>query len=191
MSNDIQEALGMNFVAADYPDDGNGDGDFKPLTPGWYPAEIEKTGIKRTNADDGRYLNVQFCILGEVYSGRKVFEMYNIDNPSTACQAMGRKQLGKLCCAVGLPDLGDSQRLIGKTVMIKTAVKAAVMEMVNGIKVEKYKADTEIKEYKAPGAATTSPKPTSKPPVADTVASAPEQGEAPSTTSAPGKMPWE
>ena len=188
MSNDIQEALGMEFNPEDVDTSGM-DNDFQPLKPAWYPAEIEHAEVVSKEPDKSG-LKLQFVVLGDAYSGRKVFGYINLKNPSTTCENIGKAELATLCTAVGCPGLRSTDQLLTKTLMIKTAVKAAVMEMVNGIKVEKYKADTEIKEYKAPGATTGDVVKLpliDKPPVAETVASAPKQ----EVTGGPGKMPWE
>jgi len=185
MSNDIQAELGAEFIPADVDTSGT-DGDFQPFKPAWYPAEIEQAEVVSKEPGVKSGLKLQFVVLGDVYSGRKVFGYINLKNPSATCENIGRAELATLCSAIGCPGLKSTDQLLSKTLMIKTAVKAAVMETVNGVKTEKYKADTVIKNYKAVGTATTSPKPASEPPVAETVASKPKQ----EVSGAP-KMPWE
>ena len=183
-SNDIQAELGGQVFVPENEE--KQDDEFKPLKPAWYPAEIEKAEVTKTKDEMGSYLKIQFVVLGEVNSGRKIFTNINLKNKNETCVQIGHKELATLCSAIGCPGLKSTDQLLSKTLMIKTAVKAAVMETVNGVKTEKYKADTVIKNYKAVGAATTSPKPASKPPVAETVASKPA-----TDTAKPAKMPWE
>ena len=178
MSNDIQEALGADFNPDDY--NNQPDNDFTPLTPGWYPAEFERAETCQTKDERGSYLKLQLVILGEKYSGRKVFDNINLKNDSAKCVGMGIAQLTKIAKVYGKTIMDIKvEHMLGQMIQIKTAVRAAKGD---------YPADTEIKDYKAPGAATTKPRPAQdKPPVAETVASAPKQ----EVTGGPGKMPWE
>ena len=176
MSNDIQEALGMEFNPADYE---NQDNDFTPLTPGWYPAEFERAEICQTKDETGSYLNVQFVILGDKYNGRKVFTKIHLKNNSAKCVGRGIREMTKIAEIYGKTIMTIKiEHMLGQMIQIKTAVQPATGD---------FKAETVVRDYKATGATTASPKPASKPPVAETVASKPT-----STAEAkPDKMPWE
>ena len=174
-NNDIQAELGADFNPDDYEDQDN---DFTPLTPGWYPAEFERAEICQTKDERGSYLKIQLVILGNKYNGRKVFSNINLKNDSAKCVGMGIAELKKIAKVYGKTVMDIKvEHMLGQMIQIRTAVKAAQGN---------FPADTVIKDYKAVGTATTSPKPASEPPVAETVASKPKQ----EVSGAP-KMPWE
>ena len=178
-SNDIQAELGGQVFVPENEE--KQDDEFKPLKPAWYPAEIEKAEVTKTKDEMGSYLKIQFVVLGEVNSGRKIFTNINLKNKNETCVQIGHKELATLCASVGVPGLTSSDQLIGKMVQIKTAVRAAKGD---------YPADTVVKSYKALGATTAKPKPAQDaPPVAETVASVHDSAK--TVEAMPAKMPWE
>lgn len=161
---------------------------FTPLPPGSYPVEIESVEIKDTKAGTGKYLKVQYNVIGEDYNGRKLFDQINILNPSEKAQEIGRRQLADLARACDIPFLDDEDMLIGKQLEVRVKVKQE----------KDREPDNEIKGYKplGGGAQTEAPAKQAAPPAQKQAAApaaekkpAPEQQPKPKSTG--GKMPWE
>lgn len=177
--NDVQAELGAAFNPAEY--EHAGDNDFAPLTPGWYPAEIEKAGVAKTKDETGSYLKVQFTVLGDKYNGRKVFTNINLKNKSSDAENIGRRELATLCSVVGIPGLQSSQQLIGQILQIRTAVQAAKGD---------YPAGTVVKGYKAAGAVAQPPASATGAGMAN-VQPAPQSAPKATTKAVSGGMPWD
>lgn len=85
--------------------------DFSPLPDGQYPAIVTVSEIKDTKAGNGQFLALTFEVIDGDHKGRKVWANLNIQNPSAACEKIGRAQLASLCKAVGVMNPQDSQEL--------------------------------------------------------------------------------
>ena len=154
--------LGITINKADLPEDSQGD--YSPIPDGWYTTQVTGAELKDTKAGTGQYIKVEHTIVGEQFSGRKVWGNINIQNPNEKAEEIGRQQLNKLMTAIGLNMLEDTDELVGKDVSIKLKIK----EASGG-----YDASNEVKGYKASGSA------------------APAGGpSAPSAPAGAGKPPW-
>lgn len=150
--------LGQTFDANELPQ-GNG-GNYDPLPPGWYTANITASELKPTKDGSGQYIKVRYDITGPTHQGRVVFGNLNIKNASAKAEEIGRQQLGELMRAIGLAKVTDTDQLIGGVLQIKLDVRAAT---------EQYAAQNEVKGFKA----ITGSAPTFAAPAASTAASAP------------------
>ena len=81
--------------------------------PGKYVLEITDTDLKPTKAGDGEYLSVEFTVDEGPHKGRKVWENFNLSNPSAEAERIAKSQFAALCLAVGRPRVGDSIELHG------------------------------------------------------------------------------
>jgi hypothetical protein len=177
------------------PEEHEATGDFTPLPPGWYSAEIEKAEIKDTKTSGGKMLKIQYSIVGEKFNGRKIFESINILNASEAAQAIGRRQLADIARACNIALLDDEDQLLAQTIEIKLAVKHD----------EGYDPDNEVKGHRPLGGKTATPPagkaaaPGATEPTEAAPSDAPPKAKAPAKTEkkapaakpAGGKMPWE
>lgn len=75
--------------------------DYEPLPPGKYTAEVISSEVVPTSKGDGKILKLTFSVLDKEFSGRKVFENLNIENPSEMAQQIARGMLSALCRACG------------------------------------------------------------------------------------------
>lgn len=156
-----------------------GESNFAPLPDGWYTAQISKAEVKKTKDGTGSYVNIQYAILGPTHAGRVVFGMITVTNKNPKAEEIGEQEMTKLRGALGIARLTDSDQLIGGSLLIKIAVKPAVMEtLANGQKVEKYPEINEIKGYKAIEGGTI-PKPASSVPSFSKPAEPKTEGSAP------------
>ena len=130
--------LGEDFDAREHD---TGDGDFDVIPPGVYEAEITGSELKDTNAGDGKYISLEYTILGPNNSGRKVWHNLNIVNKNDKAVKISKSQLSKIALSVGVPVLKDTSQLHQKPMKIKIAVKKGT---------EKYPEDrNEIKSFYA------------------------------------------
>jgi len=114
-------SLGETFEVSALPQ-GN-TGNFEPLPPGWYSANMSAAEIKDTKNGTGKYIALRYDILGPTHQGRVVFGNLNIRNQSPKAEEIGRQQLGDICRAIGLSHVGDTDQLIGNSLMIKLDVE--------------------------------------------------------------------
>lgn len=118
-----------NFFGTDgfaIPDDCDKD-DYGIIPPGWYPVEIKNVEIKPTKAGDGKLMKVEFSIIGENYTGRRVWNNINFQNKSKEAQAIGQRQLGRLLLACGFDQndrLTTEQTLLGMQLDINVIIEA-------------------------------------------------------------------
>lgn len=124
-------------------EENEGGNDFDVIPPAWYTVEIEKAEVKETKARNGKYLNVTLSIIGEHYSGRKLFCRYNLENPNPKAVEIGRRELAALIQACGLLVVDDSSELTGHNVEVKVVVKSE----------EGHEPDNEVKGYRPVGGA--------------------------------------
>ena len=162
--------LGQTFDVNTLPE-GNG-GNYDPLPPGWYTANITQAELKTTAAGDGQYIKLRYDITGPSHQGRVVFGNLNIKNASAKAEEIGRQQLGELMRSIGLAKVTDTDQLIGGSLQIKLDVRAAT---------EQYPAQNEVKGFKAITG--------SAPTFAAPAASAPTAASAPAASGS-STAPW-
>lgn len=140
---------------------------FAPIPAGVYTAQIVESEIRALKSGNGEALALQFEILGNQYSGRKIFANLNINHTNKDAERISQEQLSAICHAVGVLQLQDSSQLHHKPLNIRVKIR----------KQDGYEDRNEISGYDAAtGAVAGSPNPS--------------QAQAPATGGAPRK-PWE
>ena len=157
--------LGETFEVSALPQ-GN-TGNFDPLPPGWYSATMSAAEIKNTKTGTGQYIALRYDITGPTHQGRVVFGNLNIRNQSQKAEEIGRQQLGDICRAIGLARVGDTDQLIGNSLMIKLDIE----------KSEQYGDKNQVKGFK---------------PISGGAPSVPVRSNVQNVTAAPAKAapPW-
>lgn len=135
--------LGQTFDVNEMPE---GNGNFEPLPPGWYNANITQAELKATNDGTGQYIKMRYDITGPTHQGRVVFGNLNIKNASAKAEEIGRQQLGDVMCAIGLAKVTDTDQLIGGSLQIKLKIREARTDEKTG---KTYDASNEVKAYRA------------------------------------------
>lgn len=171
MSGDIE-----NIVGDFKPEDNAGETGFQPIPKQWLPMQIEKCEIKETKARTGKYLKLQFCIIGDAFAGRKLFKNINLSNPNPTCVEIGRRELANLGLALGLTSIKDTTDLIDKIVMGEVVIKQE----------QGRDPENEIKQYR-PVNGTAAPAPAAAPAAAPKPAAAPAAKQAKAPAQIP---PW-
>tara|TARA_Y100001937_G_scaffold73059_1_gene99349 strand:+ start:1618 stop:2097 length:480 start_codon:yes stop_codon:yes gene_type:complete len=92
---------GFRFDPNEVEDD-NDSGGFQPVPDGVYSVIIDSAEIKDTRRGDGKYLSLAFRIVSMKNHGRLIFNNYNFINPSEKAVQIARKEMKKLCKAVGI-----------------------------------------------------------------------------------------
>jgi hypothetical protein len=129
--------LGQTFNADELP---QGNGNYDPLPPGWYNANITAAELKPTKDGSGQYIKIRYDITGPSHQGRVVFGNLNIKNVSAKAEEIGRQQLGEIMRAIGLAKVTDTDQLIGGSLSIKLDVRSAT---------DQYPAQNDVRGYKA------------------------------------------
>jgi hypothetical protein len=129
---------------------------YDPIPDGWYIAQIKATELKPTKANDGKYIAVQYSIVGPTHAGRVIFGNLNIQNKNPEAERIGKQQLGEVMGSIGLASIQDTDQLIGGNLQIKVGLSK---------KQEGYEQRNEVRGFKAiEGGAP--PMPTAKAPAA-------------------------
>lgn len=84
---------------------------FDPLPAGEYEMMITKSATKPTKSGNGSYLELEMQVIGGDHSGRRHWERLNLDNPSQQTVKIAQEQLARLCVALGLDEVNDSEEL--------------------------------------------------------------------------------
>jgi hypothetical protein len=174
----------FGFSANEYePDTGGGGGSYEPIPEGEYELMCEEAEDKKTSAGTGVYIKAKFRVLGPTHADRLIFMNFNIQNPSSKAEEIGRRQVSGWAAACGKPNASDTDELINVPFLAKITIEPASgqygpQNRINGYLVK------ESGGAPAPKPATPVAKPT--PPA---VASTP----APAATSKPAgkKAPWD
>lgn len=100
--------------------------DFELLPVGTYQVIIDSAEYKPTKAGTGHFISVQFSILTEGYSGRKIFSNFNIDNPNQAAREIGQSDFAKFLDALNITKIESVDHLVhlaNKMMLVKVKVR--------------------------------------------------------------------
>jgi hypothetical protein len=147
--------------------------DFEVLPPGDYPVVIETASIKQTKAGNGHYVEVTLQVLDGPAKGRKIWDRMNIDNPSQQAVGIAKRQLAALGQSIGIPEIVDTDQLIGKLTYAVIKVKG------NNNEVRTYVNAQQAAERAAKSGASQVQQAAAVPPQAPVQAPAPVQPQAP------------
>jgi len=95
------------------------------IPPGTYRATLEEAELKETKDGEGKYIQATFVVTDENQTGRKFWEMFNIQNKNEKAVQIGLGRIKSLIVAAGgSPGLfNDEQALVGLECMVKLTVK--------------------------------------------------------------------
>jgi hypothetical protein len=96
------------------PDTGATGGSYDPFPEGEYVLKALDAEEKATSKGDGSYIKVKFEVVKGEYTGRLLWQNFNINNPSEKAQRIGRQQLVAWAAACGKPDADDTDKLLDK-----------------------------------------------------------------------------
>ena len=84
---------------------------YEPLPAGDYEMMITKSASKPTKSGNGSYLELEMQVISGTHSGRRHWERLNLDNPNHQTVKIAQEQLARLCMAIGVDDVEDSEQL--------------------------------------------------------------------------------
>lgn len=94
------------------------------IANGWYRAWIIGTDIRKTNAGDGRFLELTWELLeGQPFEKRKIWDRHNFDNPSQVAVKIAEEQISAICHATNVIEFNNPAELVGVPCMIKVGVE--------------------------------------------------------------------
>lgn len=83
-----------------------------PIEPGAYEAVVVESEMRPVKSGNGIGINLTFEIIGEGKAkGRKVWAWINYQHPKSDVQRIGQEELARLCKAVGIDNLNDTEQL--------------------------------------------------------------------------------
>lgn len=96
---------------------------FEPVPADTYRVQIVDSAIKETKSGNGKILTLTDEIVGHpTLSGRKIFDVINIENPSVDAVRIGRQKLNTICVLAGIKKLRDTAELHGKVITVVVSV---------------------------------------------------------------------
>jgi hypothetical protein len=98
--------------------------DFDVLPAGDYPVVVESAEVKPTKKGTGHYLGVQLVVVDGPAKGRKLFDNFNLQNPSEKAVQIGLEHLSSLCKAtIGSVPFADESQLLQQSCIACVKVK--------------------------------------------------------------------
>ena len=149
---------------------------FEPIPAGTYQLRAVGMELKDTKAGTGKYISVEFVVVGGQYDGRIIFENYNVVNSNPQAVEIALAAIKDWIVATGGNASGELKlstinTLEGKTFTAKVAISVD--------KSGQYDDSNKIKKFLAPSSAAQQTQAPAQ--------QAPMQHAAPT----PGKKPWE
>jgi hypothetical protein len=93
------------------------------IPQGWYRAWVIGHEMKKNKAGTGQYLELTWEIVEGPYEKRRLWERYNIDNPSEIAVKIAKEQLSAICNATGVLEFTHPGELHGEVCAIKVGVE--------------------------------------------------------------------
>ena len=158
-------------------------GNYEPIPEGEYQLMCEEAEERKTKAGTGSYIRAKFRVLGPSNANRVIFQNFNIHNPSSKAEEIGRKQLAGWARACGRANAADTDELLNLPFSAEVGIEAG-----NG----DYGPQNTIRGFKS-GAASAAPKSAPAPAAvsAPRPAPAPTPAPAPAAKPAGKKAPWD
>jgi hypothetical protein len=100
----------INFKASNVQIEERGTS-YGPLPAGEYEMMIVKSETRPTKAGNGHYLELEMHVISGEHSGRRHWERLNLDNPNAQAVKIAQESLAKLCNALGMDEVNDSEEL--------------------------------------------------------------------------------
>ena len=101
----------LNFKASAIQIEERPSNNYGPLPAGDYDMMIVKSETKPTKAGNGHYLECEMHVISGEHSGRRHWERFNLDNPNHQAVKIAQESLAKLCAAIGVDEVNDSEEL--------------------------------------------------------------------------------
>jgi hypothetical protein len=101
----------LNFKASSVQLQDRPSTQYGPLPAGNYEMMIVRSATKQTKAGTGSYLELEMQVLSGEHTGRRHWERLNLNSPSLQAVKIAEEQLARLCIALGVDEVTDSEEL--------------------------------------------------------------------------------
>jgi len=98
-------------------------GDFEVMPKGEYTLKATEAEEKKTSKGDGSYIACTFEVSKGEFTGRKVWQNFNINNPSDKAEKIGREQVAGWARACGKPNAQDTDDLLERNFQAKLGIE--------------------------------------------------------------------
>lgn len=139
------------------PDTGATGGSYDPIPEGEYVLKALDAEEKATSAGTGSYIKVKFEVVKGEYTGRLIWQNFNINNPSEKAQRIGRQQMVAWATACGKPDADDTDKLLDKPFSAAVSIEKGTGGYSDSNRIKAFLFNQEAAPAKA------APKPAAKP----------------------------
>jgi hypothetical protein len=139
------------------PDTGATGGSYDPIPEGEYVLKALDAEEKTTSAGTGSYIKAKFEVVKGEYTGRLIWQNFNINNPSEKAQRIGRQQLVAWAAACGKPDADDTDKLLEKPFTAAVSIEKGTGGYADSNRIKAFMFNQEAAPAKA------APKPAAKP----------------------------
>lgn len=83
----------------------------EPLPSGKYEVVITNSDIRQTKAGTGEFIEIEMQVVEGDYTGRRIWERFNVNNANKQAEDIAKAALGALCMAVGVDNMTDTEQL--------------------------------------------------------------------------------
>ena len=139
------------------PDTGATGGSYDPIPDGEYVLKALDAEEKATSAGTGSYIKVKFEVVKGEYTGRLIWQNFNVNNPSEKAQRIGRQQMVAWATACGKPDADDTDKLLDKPFSAAVSIEKGTGGYSDSNRIKAFLFNQEVAPAKA------APKPAAKP----------------------------
>ena len=126
---------------------------YDPLPEGEYILKAVEAEEKSTSKGDGSYIKVKFEVAKGEYTGRLLWQNFNINNPSAKAQSIGRQQVVAWATACGKPEADDTDKLLDKPFRADVVIEKGTGGYKDSNKIKGFLFDSGATESKAPAKA--------------------------------------
>lgn len=136
----------------------NAPADYSPIPEGEYTLKAVEAEEKDTSRGDGSYIKVKFEVAKGEYTGRLLWQNFNINNPSETAQRIGRQQLVAWATACGRPDADDTDKLLEKPFLASVSIEKGTGGYKDSNRIKAFLFDNESKPAAKAAAPKAAPK---------------------------------
>lgn len=139
------------------PDTGATGGSYDPIPDGEYTLKAVEAEEKATSAGTGSYIKVKFEVVKGEFTGRLIWQNFNVNNPSDKAQRIGRQQLVAWSTACGKPEADNTDKLLDKPFTAAVSIEKGTGGYSDSNRIKAFLFNQEAAPAKA------APKPAAKP----------------------------
>lgn len=116
--------------------------DFSPLKTGWYLMKLVKDEWKKNKNGTGKYVAMQFKIVGSEYDGRIVYANANLKHKEKNVVEIANKFINTLSAACGKKNVGETEPLFNIIILGFIVEKTATKTQPPGNDIKNFKKAT-------------------------------------------------